>query len=98
MLFNLAHRTSVLRSKFVSRQISASLNGFGDHVFKGAIAAPFLQKQGLPPNALDTYTWTTDGSAEKVRQSAFGWLMKPSYFYCALPDRFEFLAGRCSHP
>mmetsp|Transcript_88942 Transcript_88942/g.174049 ORF Transcript_88942/g.174049 Transcript_88942/m.174049 type:complete len:698 (-) Transcript_88942:95-2188(-) len=73
MLFNLAHRTSVLRSKFVSRQISASLNGFGDHVFKGAIAAPFLQKQGLPPNALDTYTWTTDGSAEKVAAAILEW-------------------------
>lgn len=44
-----------------------SLDGLGVHVFKGAIAAPYLAKQGLAPNTLETPTWTTDGKADKVK-------------------------------
>ena len=45
---------------------TASLEGFGDHVFKGAVAAPFLTAQGLSADALNGNKWTTDGSADKV--------------------------------
>ena len=44
----------------------ASLEGFGDHVFKGAVAAPFLRAQGLDPTVLEWTKWVTDGSADKV--------------------------------
>lgn len=43
-----------------------SLEGFGDHVFRGAIAAPYLKKHGLAPDALATPDWATDGRAERV--------------------------------
>lgn len=48
------------------RSMSASLEGFGDHVFKGAVAAPFLREQGLDVSVLDGAKWVTDGSADKV--------------------------------
>ena len=54
-----------------------SLKGYGKHVFKGSIAAPYLSKHGLPVNVLDTPTWTMDGSADKV-------LVR--YFISALTD------------
>jgi hypothetical protein len=43
-----------------------SLDGYGKHLFKGATAAPYLEKQGLPKNALDSPSWTTNGTADKV--------------------------------
>ena len=48
------------------RNMSATLDGYGDHLFKGAVAAPYLTKHGLAANALDTHAWTTDGSKDKV--------------------------------
>ena len=42
------------------------LEGFGDHLFKGAVALPYLKKHGLSANVLDTGKWTTDGNADKV--------------------------------
>ena len=48
------------------RTMSTLLEGFGDHLFKGAIAAPFLKSQGLSPTILEGTKWTTDGSADKV--------------------------------
>lgn len=59
-LKNLASRAKA------SRSMSASLVGYGDHVFKGAVAAPFLKDQGLDPNVLEGGKWITDGSADKV--------------------------------
>lgn len=44
----------------------ASLKGFGDHVFYGHTAAPFLAEQGLPLNTLETSDWTYNGNADKV--------------------------------
>lgn len=47
--------------------VPASLKGFGDGLFKGAVAAPYLAKVGLPSNTLDSPAWTSNGNAEKVR-------------------------------
>lgn len=44
-----------------------SLEGFGDHVFRGQIAAPYLKKHGLSPDTLTTPDWATDGRANQVR-------------------------------
>ena len=54
-----------------ARSMSASLEGYGDHVFKGAVAAPFLRDQGLDPTVLEGTKWVTDGSADKVRPPSF---------------------------
>jgi hypothetical protein len=44
----------------------ASLEGFGEALFKGAIAVPYLKKQGLSENVLETSAWTQNGLADKV--------------------------------
>lgn len=48
------------------RNIAASFEGYGQHLFKGAVAAPYLVKAGLPANTLDTVAWTSNGNADKV--------------------------------
>ena len=53
--------------------MSATLDGYGDHLFKGAVAAPYLTKHGLAANALDTQSWTTDGSKDKVAAAVLDW-------------------------
>jgi glutamine synthetase len=55
------------------RNMSATLDGYGDHLFKGAVAAPYLTKHGLAANALDTHAWTTDGSKDKVAAAVLDW-------------------------
>lgn len=42
------------------------LEGYGDNVFKGAVALPYLKKQGLSLSVLESGKWTTDGNADKV--------------------------------
>lgn len=46
-----------------------TIDHYGKHVFRGDIAAPYLTKQGLAANALENFSWTTDGSADKVRRN-----------------------------
>jgi hypothetical protein len=46
--------------------MAVSFDGYGQHLFKGAVAAPYLEKVGLPANTLDTPAWTTNGQADKV--------------------------------
>ena len=48
------------------RLLSVSLDGFGNHVFKGAVAEPYLKRHGLKGDTLNNGKWTTDGSADKV--------------------------------
>lgn len=51
----------------------ASLEGMGTHVFKGAVAAPYLARQGLPPNTLESGDWAKDSRADKVAQAVLEW-------------------------
>jgi glutamine synthetase len=51
----------------------ASLTGYGQHLFKGAVAAPYLKAQGLPTNTLEGTKWTTDGNADKVATAVMEW-------------------------
>ncbi len=51
---------------------AVSLDGFGDHLFKGAVADKYLKKNGLSASTLDNAKWTTDGSADKVSWLHFG--------------------------
>lgn len=50
------------------RNLAVSFDGYGQHCFKGAVAAPYLEKVGLPVNTLESNTWTTNGQADKVRK------------------------------
>ena len=50
-----------------------SIDSYGKHVFKGAIAAPYLEMVGLKPNTLDSVAWTTNLSADKVAAAMLHW-------------------------
>lgn len=53
--------------------MSASLEGYGNHVFRGAVAKPYLEKAGTSVQALKSGSWTTDGSADKVAAAVMDW-------------------------
>lgn len=69
-MFSKFTRSSLLRTatsfKKSNRSFSASLDGYGQHLFKGAVAGPYLEKHGLAKNALENPSWTTNGDADKV--------------------------------
>jgi hypothetical protein len=46
--------------------MAVNIEHFGKHVFRGAVAAPYLEKQGLPTYVLNDGKWTTDGNVDKV--------------------------------
>lgn len=70
-------------SKLAVRQINksvrlfsgaASLEGYGKHLFKGAVAAPYLEAAGLPKGTLDNSDWTRNGAtADKVANAVSAW-------------------------
>jgi hypothetical protein len=49
----------------------ASLEGLGTHVFRGAIAEPYLSRQGLPSDTLESGDWAKDERADKVTEKTF---------------------------
>ena len=55
------------------RRLAASFDGYGQHSFKGAVAAPYLEKAGLPKDTLDGTAWTTNGNADKVAAAVLEW-------------------------
>ena len=59
--------TSLRMPQVAARSMSASVEGYGEHLFKGKVAAPYLEKQGLPVDTLESSAWTTNGNADKVR-------------------------------
>ena len=60
-----------------------SLEGYGKHVFRGAVAAPFLASAGLPKDALEDPSWTTNGSADKVAAAMLAWARtNGASYYC----------------
>jgi glutamine synthetase len=46
---------------------------YGKHVFRGAVAAPFLTAQGLPANTVDSVDWVKNGLADKVAAAVLSW-------------------------
>ena len=40
----------------------ASLEGYGQHLFKGVVAHPYLEAVGLPKDTLDTPAWTKNSN------------------------------------
>jgi len=65
-MFASISRTSRKAFNGIRASSKVSLDGYGQHLFKGAVAAPYLEKVGLPKNTLDGHAWTTDGNADKV--------------------------------
>ena len=55
------------------RGLAASFDGYGQHLFKGVVAAPYLEKAGLPKDTLDGTAWTTNGNADKVAAAVLEW-------------------------
>ncbi len=52
---------------FHPRSLSGvSLEKYGKHTFKGKVAAPYLIRHGLSADTLDSPSWTTNGSSDKV--------------------------------
>jgi glutamine synthetase len=76
-MFSKFTRSSLLRTatsfKKSTRSFSASLDGYGQHLFKGAVAGPYLEKHGLAKNALENSSWTTNGDADKVASAVLDW-------------------------
>jgi hypothetical protein len=63
----LNNRVRAVVSKTVAaRAFSGSLEGYGKHLFKGAVAAPYLEAAGLPADTLACPAWCTNGNADKV--------------------------------
>eukprot|EP00629_Pelagomonadales_sp_RCC1024_P008252 CAMPEP_0119276054 /NCGR_PEP_ID=MMETSP1329-20130426/14769_1 /TAXON_ID=114041 /ORGANISM="Genus nov. species nov., Strain RCC1024" /LENGTH=701 /DNA_ID=CAMNT_0007276475 /DNA_START=32 /DNA_END=2137 /DNA_ORIENTATION=+ len=60
--------------KASTRSVSGLLEGYGDHVFKGAVAEPYLAKQGLSAATLKSADWTKDAAtADKVAAAVLEW-------------------------
>ena len=55
-----------LASKLPLTNPKVSIEGFGKDLFKGEVAKPYLEKQGLPANALESADWVSNGNADKV--------------------------------
>jgi len=64
---------TLLRGSIRSHVTESNEALFGKHVFRGAIAAPYLKKEGLPENTLDSKDWTVNGNADKVANAVLHW-------------------------
>ena len=56
---------------FVEAQVTngkaISLDGYGENIFRGTVAAPYLKKHGLAADILDSIEWTSNiKTADKV--------------------------------
>ena len=60
--------------KASTRSISSLLEGYGDNVFKGAVADSYLSKQGLPAGILNSSEWMTNSEqCDKVAAGVLEW-------------------------
>lgn len=67
------HISKIAKRSVPSRTFSVSLEGYGDHVFRGAVAEPYLKKAGTSLSVLESGSWTTDGSADKIASAVLEW-------------------------
>lgn len=58
--------TKSFASKPSSRTMSIGLQEYGEHLFNGAVAERYLEKQGLSASILKSSSWMTNGNADKV--------------------------------
>jgi len=55
------------------RNMSTSLEGFGNHVFRGSVAAPYLKAAGLSEDTIEKAKWNKDGTSDKVASAVLEW-------------------------
>ena len=55
------------------RGFMASIDDYGSHLFKGAVADTYLAKQGLPAGLLDDPSWTSSDAADGVAKAIMEW-------------------------
>ena len=74
-MFSRALRRQSIKFNNISnvRCFAASLEGFGDHLFKGSVAAPYLAKHGLSKDTIEIGKWPSDGTADKVAAAVLDW-------------------------
>lgn len=51
---------------FNVKDVIPNTQDYGTFLFKGVIAAPYLERQGLPVDTLENGAWATNGNADKV--------------------------------
>lgn len=73
MLSSLRKTISNNVRKVSTRNMSVSLDGFGNHVFRGSIAAPYLKAAGLSEDTIEKANWNKDGSSDKVASAVLEW-------------------------
>ena len=57
-----------------ARTFMSSIEDYGEHCFKGAVADKYLAKQGLPAGLLDDPSWTTSATtADSVAKAIMAW-------------------------
>ena len=62
-----------INARSIRNYNAVNFNNYGKHLFKGEVAAPFLKKQGLPADTLETPAWTSNGNADKVASAVLDW-------------------------
>lgn len=56
--------------------MKAAYESYGSHLFKGAASTPYLEKEGLPVQILDSPAWTKDlATADKVAAAVLAWAL-----------------------
>lgn len=61
-----------IRSSLSTQNPPASIEGYGQNLFKGSVAAPYLRLVGLPENTLDSPGWTSK-HADQVAEAVLLW-------------------------
>ena len=57
-----------------ARTFMSSIEDYGEHCFKGAVADKYLAKQGLPAGLLEDPSWTTSATtADSVAKAIMAW-------------------------
>jgi glutamine synthetase len=54
-------------------EIETINNHYGKHLFKGDVAAPYLERHGLAVDALNNSEWTKNGQAPQVAAAVLDW-------------------------
>jgi len=64
--------------------LMTDISGFGLHLFKGAVAEPYLATQGLSSHDLEfPYSWTSNGNVDKVAAAVLEWAIdNKASVYC----------------
>jgi hypothetical protein len=57
----------------MNHEIDTISNHFGKHLFKGDVAAPYLERHGLARDVLSNSEWAKSGQAPQVAAAVLDW-------------------------